>query len=95
MVALALTLAALGAAAEAAAPPAKANILYLVADDMCARQRRRIFRMLLRASSDGRLVWSRCSLCSGSGWRWSQSPPGADSRLPAGAPTSAATATPS
>ena len=53
MVALALTLAALGAAAEAAAPPAKANILYLVADDMCARQRRRIFRMLLRASSDG------------------------------------------
>jgi len=31
---MALILAALGAAAEAAAPPAKANILYLVADDM-------------------------------------------------------------
>ena len=76
---MALILAALGAAAEAAPPPAKANILYLVADDMCARQH-----------ANG--ANSAHSLLRGAPTR---APSGADPRLPAGAPTSAATATPS
>ena len=85
---MALILAALGAAAEAAAPPAKANILYLVADDMCARQHANgagsVHSLIRGATTRSRSVRS-----------WSQPPRGADSRLPAGAPTSAATATPS